>query len=254
MDSNLAEQFANIVSDLPEAIVTGFATTLGNADPQTALSRIPVADTRRRMASAVRSALDAGFSHDAIGLALQSAYCAYRHSRELQSVELVWTGPSPPQTHLRRTDQALLEVIGSAQADVWIVSFAAYGVQTILNALQDALNRNVMVSLVLESADESEGRLSSDQIAALQAALNQQARVYVWPTKMRQISGGRRGTLHAKCAVADGQQLFASSANLTEAALQVNIELGVLINSTKHASLVQRQLRWLVESRILQLV
>ena len=254
MDSNLAKQIADIVSDLPEAIITGFVTTLGAADLQTALSRIPASGPRRMMSSAVRAALEAGFTHDAIGLALQSAYHAHRHARESQSVELVWTGPSPPQTHLRRTDQALLEVIRSAEGEVWIVSFAAYGVRAILDALLEALDRNVTVSLVLESAEQSEGRLTSDQIAELQASLNQRARVYVWPTAMRQISGGRRGTLHAKCAVADGEQLFVSSANLTEAALQINIELGALIKSAKHASLVEGHLRWLVESRTLQLV
>jgi len=35
--------------------------------------------------------------------------------------------------------------------------------------------------------------------------------------------------LHAKLAVADGESLFISSANLTNAAMQLNMELGVLI-------------------------
>jgi phosphatidylserine/phosphatidylglycerophosphate/cardiolipin synthase-like enzyme len=37
------------------------------------------------------------------------------------------------------------------------------------------------------------------------------------------------GTMHAKCAVADGSLAFVTSANLTRAALERNIELGLLI-------------------------
>lgn len=37
--------------------------------------------------------------------------------------------------------------------------------------------------------------------------------------------------LHAKCAVVDGEQVFISSANFTEAAYERNIEVGVLLRS-----------------------
>ena len=57
--------------------------------------------------------------------------------------------------------------------------------------------------------------------------------------------------LHAKCAVADGRYLFVSSANLTEAALHLNMELGLLIRGGKQPSHVQQHLVWLVENRIL---
>jgi cardiolipin synthase len=40
---------------------------------------------------------------------------------------------------------------------------------------------------------------------------------------------GRYGSLHAKCAVVDSNLLFLSSANLTEFAFNLNMELGVLI-------------------------
>jgi PLD-like domain len=47
-------------------------------------------------------------------------------------------------------------------------------------------------------------------------------------------------SLHAKCAVIDSNLLFLSSANLTEFAFNLNMELGVLI---KGGSLPARQLR-----------
>jgi phosphatidylserine/phosphatidylglycerophosphate/cardiolipin synthase-like enzyme len=54
--------------------------------------------------------------------------------------------------------------------------------------------------------------------------------VYLWPIEQRFKGGtGKPGLLHVKCAVADGRWLFLSSANLTEYAFSVNMELGVLI-------------------------
>ena len=38
-------------------------------------------------------------------------------------------------------------------------------------------------------------------------------------------------SLHAKCIVVDGREIFISSANFTEAAQHRNIEVGVLIRS-----------------------
>ena len=40
---------------------------------------------------------------------------------------------------------------------------------------------------------------------------------------------GKLASLHAKCAVSDGQRLLVSSANLTEFALNFNMELGLLV-------------------------
>ena len=45
---------------------------------------------------------------------------------------------------------------------------------------------------------------------------------------------GRRGSLHVKCVVADSARMFVSSANLTEQALRLNMELGILLGGTRH--------------------
>ena len=50
------------------------------------------------------------------------------------------------------------------------------------------------------------------------------------PSRQRpQSDGGKIGILHVKCAVADGRWLFLSSANLTEYAFTINMELGLLV-------------------------
>ncbi len=43
-----------------------------------------------------------------------------------QTLELIWTEPTPDSSTLRRTDQALLELIESARAELLMPTFAAY--------------------------------------------------------------------------------------------------------------------------------
>jgi phosphatidylserine/phosphatidylglycerophosphate/cardiolipin synthase-like enzyme len=60
--------------------------------------------------------------------------------------------------------------------------------------------------------------------------------------------------MHAKAAVADCRVAFLSSANLTEAALERNMELGVLIRGGNLPVAIDRLIDALVESEELQRV
>ena len=256
---DLARKIADVALDLPESILRGFCESLGELGTargyarDRVLSHVPSFDSRKKLAALLNAAHDAGVSSDSVVLALEAAFQSHRHWRTSQSLEIVWTGPSPAHSTLRRTDQALLEVVRSAQQELWIVSFAAYRVRVVVDALKQAIHRGVQVSLVLESTQASEGRYSGDQISILKSELENKARILIWPTDQREVSqSGHRGMLHAKCAVADHSRLFVSSANLTEAAMSLNIELGVLAKSVSHAAIVQQQLQWLVENQVLK--
>ncbi|MPY76873.1 MAG: hypothetical protein GEU87_21775 [Alphaproteobacteria bacterium] len=63
---------------------------------------------------------------------------------------------------------------------------------------------------------------------------------------------GQHGTLHAKCVVVDAERLFVSSANMTEFALVLNIELGVLLKGGDAPSQVERHLTELIRTGVLQ--
>ena len=67
--------------------------------------------------------------------------------------------------------------------------------------------------------------------------------LYYWPqeTGRARDPNGKVGILHVKCVVADGHWLFLSSANLTEYAFTINMELGVLITGGEHPLIVERQ-------------
>lgn len=142
--------------------------------------------------------------------------------------EVAWTGPTPPLSGLRRTEQALLEVIDSAHRELWLVSFAAYRVASVQSALLAAAARGCRVRLLLESEIESAGKLSSGGVDSVPAEVAGCCELYVWPREQRAVDErGRFGTLHAKCAVADGDLLFVGSANLTEFAFELNLEVTV---------------------------
>jgi len=62
---------------------------------------------------------------------------------------------------------------------------------------------------------------------------------------------GPSGVLHAKAVVVDDESLFLTSANLTEAALDRNIELGLLVRDRALAASVVRHFGALIDRGLL---
>lgn len=83
---------------------------------------------------------------------LLAAGHAFESVSKQQSIELVWTGPTTPFVSARRTEQALLQVIGAARQTLFVTSFVAYDVSTIVKTLNDASTRGVSISMLLESS------------------------------------------------------------------------------------------------------
>jgi phosphatidylserine/phosphatidylglycerophosphate/cardiolipin synthase-like enzyme len=165
-----------------------------------------------------------------VALALSAVAGELQASRGSQRIELVWTGPDSGAVPLRRTDQALLQIIEHSRADLLIVAFAVYKVPRILDAMNVAVRNGVRLQLILESSDEGEGKITFDTMKNLGHEVIRSAEIYVWPRELRMTDlKGRYGSLHVKCAVADEIELFVSSANLTEYALKLNMEMGVLV-------------------------
>lgn len=166
----------------------------------------------------------------ALSLALRVAQRTAAHVGSEQTVELVWTGPRTEQVPVRRNDQALREVIDSAERELLLVSYAVFNVPKIAEGLAGAVARGATVRLVLEFQGAEEGDQAYDPFVAL-GALPERVEVFHWPFEKRQPfgAGGKRGYIHVKCAVADRYLAFVSSANLTAYAMEANMELGVLI-------------------------
>jgi phosphatidylserine/phosphatidylglycerophosphate/cardiolipin synthase-like enzyme len=186
----------------------------------------------------------------AMALALAAATATTR--REAQTVELVWTGPHTNALPLRHTEQALLQVIDAALQRLTLVSYAVYKIPRICNALIRAADRGVSLGIILEAPDLREGEHAYDTLRALGDAVARRSAVYLWPFAQRgKDTSGKAGVLHVKCAVADSRWLFLSSANLTDYAFTVNMELGVLITGSPLPGQVETHFDQLIQAGVL---
>jgi phosphatidylserine/phosphatidylglycerophosphate/cardiolipin synthase-like enzyme len=179
---------------------------------------------------------------------LTAASAAYHRAKGEQEIELVWTGPSSKLIATRKTEQALLHVIDAAESRLFITSFVAYDVASIMTALRKAVDRGVEISMLLESSNKHGGGVSIDAIGQMRAALPT-ARIYFWRDKSDSFAGGK---VHAKVAVCDESICFISSANLTGHAMEKNMEAGVLIRGGSVPIKLQNHLEALVTIKILE--
>ena len=58
-------------------------------------------------------------------------------------IDLVWTGPTTPYVPTRRTEQVLVDLIQRAESELFIVSFVAYDVPSVITAINSAIERGV---------------------------------------------------------------------------------------------------------------
>lgn len=174
-------------------------------------------------------------SPDALALALEVAAHIERERDEEGGAELVWSGPLDAQNDWRRTEPVLVSLIDGAKNSLWLVTFAAHRAPSLQGALERAAARGVNIHFVAETVEDSAGKLSYTG-----PILPAGTQMYIWPRSKRARDGEKVGLLHAKCAVADGELALISSANLTENALGLNIETGVLLRGPNAARLQKR--------------
>jgi phosphatidylserine/phosphatidylglycerophosphate/cardiolipin synthase-like enzyme len=260
----LAQEIHHLVNGIPAEFVVRIANVLAKADAANwSVLRWQVrnAVAQPHLNQRLDTFLDFWQAHapdvspESVAMGLLAAAAAQDHYRQAQQLELVWTGPDSQIIPLRRTDQALLQLIHEAQADLHVVSFAVYKVQAITDALIQAAQRGVSISIYLETPDASKGKIGFDTIGALGEAITRYAKFYIWPLDKRDVTAkGRHGSLHAKIALADGRIMLISSANLTEYALTLNMEMGVLVRGGPQPGQVKAHLERLVEQGVFELV
>ncbi len=205
----------------------------------------PAAKQRLRLIVGV-SAANGVLANELAGMLVGASF-AHNKVRGEETIELVWTGPSSALIATRKTEQALLQVIKAAHARLFLTSFVAYDVTSILTALSDATERGVSVSMLLEASEADGGGLSIDVIDRMRQALPAIS-VFSWKDRTDAFSGGK---VHAKVAVADEQTCFVSSANLTGHAMEKNMEAGVLISGGDTPRKLHRHLEALVKTRVI---
>ncbi len=169
--------------------------------------------------------------------------------RSRQTTELVWTGPSTPVVPVRRTEQVLCDLIRSAEKSLTMTSFGIFQVSRLIEELEQALGRGVALRIVIGDRESHSTQEIDHQRQQLGRVVATQASLLQWPPERRpRDEQGHAGLMHAKAAVADSWIAFLTSANLTEAALERNMELGVLIRGGNMPSAIDRLIDALLES------
>lgn len=169
-----------------------------------------------------------GCSSDEMAGILRGASHSYLSERASEQVQVVWTGPDLNQIPVRRSEQILLELINSAKSSLFLVSFVLVNIPTVEEAIRQAIEREVDVRMLLESEDKDGSSGFRNTIKRLQSDIPG-LKLYVWPREKRESIEGGFARVHAKCVVVDQVSTFLTSANLTSAALDKNIEMGVHI-------------------------
>ncbi len=187
-----------------------------------------------------------------LAAALRCASVTAGYIEKRETIEMAWTGPSTGLVPSRHTEQVLLEVISTAKRRLFLVSFVAYDIDAIMRALQDAIGRKVRIDILLESSKEHGGKVDIDSIEAFLKKVPS-ANVYSWRPEAKGQSRWS-GSVHAKCAVADGYLAFITSANLTAAAMERNMELGVLVQGGNLPDKLARHLEALITTGIVEKV
>jgi hypothetical protein len=177
-------------------------------------------------------------------------------------VDLVATGPEEAEGTPRLTSVVVGDLFRGAKKSVLVVGYAVRQGQKVFKDLADKMAEcpELRVRLYLDIQRTNDDTSLPDEIAT---RFSRRFRSTEWPLQRPipeiyfdprsiAIDRSKAGAPHAKCVVVDGERLFVSSANFTEAAQERNIELGILLNSPILAGRVSEFFDRLVHMRLLK--
>ncbi len=172
---------------------------------------------------------------------------------------LVWTGPEAKGLHSRDTRQVYEEMIASSKRSILISSYAYFDGQKAFGLLAERMDNSPELRATLLLNIER-GQRSTTKSEDLVRRFADRFWKSDWPGKARPSvyydprslePDGPKGVLHAKAVIADDEALFVTSANLTEAALDRNIEVGVLLRDRTIVLAALAHFRGLIDQRLL---
>jgi phosphatidylserine/phosphatidylglycerophosphate/cardiolipin synthase-like enzyme len=173
--------------------------------------------------------------------------------------DLVWSGPEVPGVHARDTRRVYEEMLGSAERSVWVSTYAFFEGPKAFEVLARRMDAKaeLRVTLLLNiqrkrgdtTAAEQLVRRFADHFWGTDWPGSARPSVYYDPRALDLEGPG--GVLHAKALVVDDEAVFVTSANLTEAALDRNFELGLLVRDRPLAASVASHFRVLIDRQLL---
>ena len=215
------------------------------------------------LADKLQSLDAAGFSPEQIQLLLRSIVAERENQPELEDlVDLVTTGPEASGTSNRDTAVVVRNLFSKAAESVLVVGYAVYQGQKVFAELADQMSQNpeLRVQMHLDIRRDKDTSMDSEIVKRFLNRFKTQQ----WPTDCRlpeiyfdprslDADPSKRASLHAKCIVVDGKEVFISSANFTERAQYRNVEVGLRITSTQLAAQLSGHFENLVAQKLLRL-
>jgi len=173
--------------------------------------------------------------------------------------DLVWSGPEVPGLHARDTRRVYEELLGSAERSVWASTYAFFDGPKAFKVIAHRMDEvpTLRVTLLMNIQRARGDKTAADQLVRRFADRfwrvewpgRSRPNVYYDPRSLD--TEGPGGVLHAKAVVTDDEAVFVTSANLTEAALDRNIEMGILIRDRALALNVISHFQGLIDQRLL---
>jgi phosphatidylserine/phosphatidylglycerophosphate/cardiolipin synthase-like enzyme len=174
--------------------------------------------------------------------------------------ELVWTGPEVPGLHARDTRRVYEELLGSAERSAWASTYAFFDGPRAFEVLarrmeeRPELRATLMLNIQRRRGDATASehlvRRFADRFWTTDWPGARRPAVFYDPRALE--PDGPAGVLHGKAVVTDDEAVFLTSANLTEAALDRNIELGLLVRDPALAASVSRHFQALIDRGVLR--
>ena len=174
--------------------------------------------------------------------------------------DFVWSGPEVSGLHARDTRRVYEELLGSAACSAWVTTYAFFDGPRAFDVLARRMDETpeLAVTLLLNvqrkrgdtTAADYLVRRFADRFWTEEWPGSARPRVFYDPRSLDPEGGA--GVLHAKAVVVDDQAVFVTSANLTEAALDRNIEIGLLVRDRTLATTMTRHFTTLIERSLLQ--
>jgi phosphatidylserine/phosphatidylglycerophosphate/cardiolipin synthase-like enzyme len=256
------------LTGLSDASLRGLVAGLRSrriAAPFTSLqvARVIAGDAGKAVADELGKLGAVGFTADQIAVMLELLIKDRQSTKSsAPPVELVTSGPEAPGISNRDTSVVVRELFAHAQRSVLVVGYAVYQGQqvfeTLARRMDDHPELDVRFFLNIARPDRD-----TTPAEILVSRFTQRFKANQWPKGCRlpevyydprslADAAPVRSSLHAKCIVVDGEQVFVSSANFTQAAQERNIEVGLSIASEWLASRLTNHFRYLGECGLLK--
>lgn len=203
--------------------------------------------TAKAVGPQIETMAEAGWSPSQVRAFLENALQEREQVRS--GWEWVVSGPALGGVPTRDTGVVYRSLVDQARSRILLSSYALYKGRDLFGPLHEAMVSipTMQVRLVLDISRDFNDRSVADGILS---RFRDKFRTRDWPwsdlpevyydPRGLDMDPKRKAVLHAKCVIVDGQSALVTSANLTRAAQEKNVEAGVLVHDATRVSQLER--------------